>query len=125
MPATWTISHDERHVSVRLHGTIGLKDIETYLDDVVVSGAMTYTKLLDATDAVSGLSDDDMMALGARVSAYAVMDPRGPVAIVAGESTALEAASRFLNLGGAKRPGKVFRSNEEAMQWLKANALPS
>ena len=43
---------------------------------------MPYPKLFDAREAEPELSDDDMI-LGARVSAYAVMEPRGPVAAVA------------------------------------------
>ncbi len=64
MPAQWTISHEERLVRVRAEGPIGLKDIEAYLDDLVVKDAMPYRKFLDARGAIAQLDDADMMALG-------------------------------------------------------------
>ena len=79
---------------------------------------MPYAKLFDAFGGDFVLSDDDMMILGARVSAYAEMEPRGPVALVVGSEEANALARRFANLGGAKRPAKVFRHADEARAWL-------
>ncbi len=124
MSAEWTISHTERLVTVRAQGVIGRGEIEAYLDDVVVKGAMPYRKFLDARGAVPDLTDDDMMLLGARVSAYAEMDPRGPVALVVDPGSAYDAALRFMNLGGARRPGMVFTSTDEARNWLEAQPIP-
>ena len=80
--------------------------------------AMPYPKLFDAREAEPDLTDDDVMILGARVSAYAVMDPRGPVAAVAVTKKAGDILQRFMNLGGAQRPMRLFSSVEEARAWL-------
>src|SRR5579871_6498047 len=80
VPVTYTIDHDRRLVHAKCEGTVSLQEILDYLDAVAVADVMPYDKLFDASQAEFTLSDSDMMTLGARVSAYEVMDPRGPVA---------------------------------------------
>ena len=58
------------------------------------------------------------MFLGARVSTYAVLEPRGPIAAVAVTKKAGDILQRFMNLGGAQRPMRLFASVEEARAWL-------
>jgi hypothetical protein len=122
MPIRFNIDHANRLVHAVADGVVSLKDMESYLDAVVVEGAMPYKKLWDCRKVVYQYNDDDMMALGARISAYAQMDPRGPVAIVALSDEAVDASARFMNLGGAKRPAKIFNSEAKARRWLDAQA---
>lgn len=124
MAAQWTISHEERLVTVRVEGPVSLAEVEAYLDDLVVKEAMPYAKFIDARGAMPSLNDSDMMALGARISAYAVMDPRGPIAMVVNNGPAYEFAQRFANLGGARRAMEVFADGDKAWKWLKAQPLP-
>ena len=119
MPVEYSIDHQKKFVKVRAHGPIVLKEILDYFDALVVQDAMAYPKLFDARDAEPQLSDDDVMELGARVSAYAEYDPRGPIAAVATKPKAGEILQRFMNLGGADRPMRLFASVEEAMAWLE------
>ena len=118
MPVDYTIDHDRKLVSARAHGTVVLQEILDYFDALVVQDAMSYPKLFDAREAVPALNDDDVMVLGARVSAYAVHAPRGPIAAVAGRAASGEILRRFMNLGGAERPMRLFDSIEEARAWL-------
>ena len=87
-------------------------------DAFVVQNAMGYPKLLDARGAWSRLTDDEMMMLGARVSAYAVHDPRGPIAAVTMDRESSAFFQRFMNLGGGQRPMRLFGTIEEARRWL-------
>ncbi len=123
MPLRYAIDHAQRLVHVTAEGVVQLADILDYLDSVAVKEAMPYGKLFDASGGDLVLSDDDMMVLGARVSAYAEMEPRGPVALVVDSEKSNVLARRFANLGGAKRPAKVFRDAVEARLWL-AEAVP-
>ena len=66
------------------------------------------------------LTDDDVMVLGARVSAYAHLEPRGPIAIVSTNDETDLFIRRFMNLGGAKRPIRLFDSMDDAREWLMA-----
>ena len=118
MPVQYDIDHTEKFVRVRAYGVVRLSEILDYFDALVLQDAMPYPKLFDAREADPDLTDDDVMILGARVSAYAAMDPRGPVAAVAVTKKAGDILQRFMNLGGAQRPMRLFASVEEARAWL-------
>jgi hypothetical protein len=84
MPMRWTISHDERLVLATAEGPLGLLEIEAYFDALIVAGAQPYAKLFDGRSMDVRLTDDDVMAVGARMSAY-VKDQQwtgGPAAFV-------------------------------------------
>ena len=118
MPLHIDIDHDRHLVHTTAEGTIVLSEILDYFDTVTVQNAMPYAKLFDATQARFTISDDDMMVLGARVSAYASMEPRGPIAFIAGSDETVVLGARFANLGGARRPLRIFRNLEEGRKWL-------
>ena len=120
MPLTYKIDHPKRFVDVRGLGDVVLQDILDYFDALVVDGGMPYRKMIDMRGVTPKIGDDDMMTLGARVSAYAHLEPRGPIAVV---STAPESdifIRRFMNLGGAKRPMRLFNSLDAAKSWLES-----
>jgi hypothetical protein len=118
VPLQINIDRDKRLVHTAADGVILLPDILAYLDKVAAEGCMPFGKLFDATGARFELSDDDMMVLGARVSAYAAMDPRGPIALVVGSDADNVLGQRFANLGGAQRPIRLFRTMDPARTWL-------
>ena len=121
MPIRWTISREERLVVATTEGVVTLKDVEAYLDALVVADAMPYAKLFDASDIEPQGSDHDVLMLGARMSAYASnLEPRGAVAIIAPDEEASDLAKRFINLAASKRPAKVFLAEDEARTWLAA-----
>lgn len=120
MPMRWTISHDERLVMVTAEGPLTLPEIEAYFDAVVVAGAQPYAKLLDASSMEARFSDGDMMAIGARMSAY-VKEQRwsgGPAAFVATSRANREFIKRFVNLAASPRQAKMFQAVDEARRWL-------
>jgi hypothetical protein len=119
MPIHVTIDHDKRYVEARAEGETGLEDVEKFLDAVVVQGALPYRKLFDGRLAIAKYNDNDIMMLGARMSAYAAnLEPRGPVAFIAASEAASDLAKRFVNLSKSSRPTRVFLSEDEARNWL-------
>jgi hypothetical protein len=119
MPITWKILAGERLVSARADGPVTLQDIQDYLDAVVVADAQPYAKLFDAGNMVLQLSDDEMMLLGARMSAYSsAFDTAGPLAFVATTLAVEGFAKRFLNVASVRRPSKIFKTVVEAKAWL-------
>ena len=80
MPVQWTVSHPTRLVIAVARGNLRLLDIEHYLDGVVTANALAYRKIFDMTQATPNLSDDDLMALGARIRAYIALGKIGPLA---------------------------------------------
>jgi hypothetical protein len=120
MPIHLTIDHEARLVHATLEGLVAVKDVEDFLDAVVAQDALPYRKLVDGRTATGTYNDDDVMALGARLSAYASIARRGALAIVAPVDSSMELSDRLINLGKSDRPAKVFRSIDDARQWLFA-----
>jgi hypothetical protein len=121
MPIEFTIDHNKRYVEARAVGDTTREDVENFLDAVVLQGALPYRKLFDGRLAVAVYNDNDIMMLGARMSAYAAnLEPRGAVAFIAANEAASDLAMRFLNLSKSSRPGKVFLEEEPARKWLAA-----
>jgi hypothetical protein len=123
MPIRCTIDHDKRFVHVEATGPVTLDDVLAYFDRLVIENAMPYPKLFDASRATAELSDADVMVLGARVSAYSLHDPRGPLALVAQNERIVEFLRRFMNLGMARRPAMLFRRVDDARRWLDRIAI--
>jgi hypothetical protein len=120
MPIHWTISHPNRLVVAVAKETVRLKDIEDYLDGVIVNDAIGYRKIFDTTNGEPDLSDDDMMQLGARIRAYASTAKLGPLAIVAASPQSYERARMFSALADASRPIQIFPELHAARKWLDA-----
>ncbi|MFI4998429.1 MAG: hypothetical protein ACHQK9_01010 [Reyranellales bacterium] len=119
MPLHWTISHPDRLVVATCKDRVSLKDIENYLDGVVVAEALPYAKIFDLSQGVLDLGDNDMMLLGARIRAYSTtMSVIGPLAIVATSPKGQEQARLFTALADAKRQVRIFRDLQGARQWL-------
>jgi hypothetical protein len=120
MPITFTIDHKARHVEAKFDGHLVLKDVEEFCDAVVGANALPYRKLIDGRTAYGTYTNDDVMALGGRMAAYATLGTRGALALVPAPDTSLELVDRLLNLGKDGRPAKGFLSVEDARKWLAA-----
>ena len=118
MPIQWTISHPTKLIIAVCKGALARHDIEGYLDAVVVADMLAYRKIFDMTQATPSLSDDDLMALGARIRAYIALGQIGPLAIVATTDKSHQQARMFVTLAEADRPIKIFRELHLARQWL-------
>jgi hypothetical protein len=84
------------------------------------SGRTRCPKLIDGRTASGTYTDTDVMALGARLAAYATTGKRGVLALVPAPDTSLELTDRLLNLGKDGRPAKAFLSIDDARKWLAA-----
>jgi len=118
VPVDFTFDHEHRLVIATAHGRVVLREILDYFDAVTINEAASYAKLFDAREMDAQLSDDDVMVIGARVSAYAAYDPRGAVAAVAVTTEARDAVRRYMNFSGAKRSMQLFTTVEDARAWL-------
>ncbi|MDP1967412.1 MAG: hypothetical protein Q8K93_35010 [Reyranella sp.] len=120
MPIHFTIDHKTRFVDAKFDGVLVLKDVEDFCDTIVGQNCLPYRKLIDGRTATGKYDDNDVMAMGARMSAYATMGPRGALAMVTADDATLELADRLMNLGKGGRPAKAFRSIADARKWLFA-----
>lgn len=117
MPMRWDIDHSTKFVYIVGEGLITLKDMEEHFDAIAVANAMGYAKLVDITNAEPVYTDEEMMALGARLSAYTATLPAGPLAVV-GQPNLRGTFKRFVNLSPSDRPAKYFNSEDKARAWL-------
>jgi hypothetical protein len=100
-------------------GEVTLQDGEAYLDALVVADAMPYAKLVDLSNMVTDVSDDEMMELGARMRAYAGVMKGGPLCFVVTKAAILDYTRRYLNLAQADRPVNICKTVAEARAWLE------
>lgn len=126
MPLSWEIDHDRQFVHIIVEdGPLVLKDMEEHFDALAVANAMGYAKLFDASrfkTTIYVYSPDDVMAMGARLSAYTATMETGPLAVV-GTDPALETAfHRFINVSPARRPAALFKTEAKARAWLEKQA---
>jgi hypothetical protein len=123
MPLRWTIDHSRKFVHIVVaDGPLTLADMEEHFDAIAVADAMGYAKLFDATRFQPVYSDDDVMAMGARLSAYTATLESGPLAVF-GTDPALEIAfRRFTNVSPSERPAALFQTEAGARAWLAEKA---
>lgn len=119
MPIKIKIDRARRYVEAVAEGEVTLEDIEEFLDAVIVSEALPYRKLFDGRTAYGKYTDEEVMRLAARFSAYAALGRRGAAAIVPSVQY-YELASRVLNLDRRDAPGRAFIDIDEARRWLEA-----
>lgn len=117
MPLRWEIDHSRKFVHIVAEGPVVLEELEEHFDALFVANAMGYAKLFDATTARPMYSDEDVMMMGARLSAYTAALPSGPLAVV-GPASLRSTFKRFINISPSDRPAKLFNSEEKARAWL-------
>ena len=120
MPLRWEILHPQKLVHIVAEGPVTLTEMEAHFDALVVADVLSYAKLFDATLADPAYSDDDVMTMGARLSAYTATMSSGPLAVVGLSGKVEVAFKRFVNVSPSKRPAKLFKTEAEARAWLAA-----
>ncbi len=118
MPVQVDVDHAKRLIRFTVLGRVSLEELVTPFDPLIMQGLMPYAKLFDVRDGKLAFSDQDVMALGARAKAYEALEPRGPVALVAGGTDNLDVLWRFMNLARGKRSLALFDRLSEAERWL-------
>jgi hypothetical protein len=124
LPLRWQIDHQKKFVHIVAEGPVTIEQMEEHFDAIAVADAMGYAKLFDATRAEPLYTDDDVMRMGARLSAYTANLPSGPLAVVGESEEVLITFRRFVNISPSKRPAKIFRSLAEARAWLAEQTSP-
>jgi hypothetical protein len=118
MPLRWEILHPQKLIHIVAEGPVTLKEMEEHFDALVVANVLAYSKLFDATNAQPVYTDDDVLTMGARLSAYTATMPSGPLAVVAPSVVTQNAFRRFVNISPSKRPAAMFSTEAEARAWL-------
>jgi hypothetical protein len=118
MGLTWTISHDEKLVVIRVRGEITPDALRNMFMAFAAEGLLPYRKLLDATFAPLSLNVAVIGTLSRIAGIVAPEVRRGPVAFVASSDVADEMIQIFDHKLSIDRPLRLFRNIKAAMQWL-------
>ena len=119
MPLKWEIFHDRKLVHIVAKGRVTLPEMEAHFDALAVADVLQYGKLFDASEADPIYTDQDVLAMGARLSAYTATLKSGPLAVIGLNEQARSAFRRFVNISPAKRPARIFKTEAAARAWLK------
>jgi len=119
MPLTWEIFHDRKLVHIVAKGRVTLPEMEAHFDALAAADVLQYGKLFDASEADPIYTDHDVLAMGARLSAYTATLKSGPLAVIGLNEQARSAFRRFVNISPAKRPAQFFKTEAAAHAWLK------
>jgi hypothetical protein len=119
MPLTWEIFHDRKLVHIVAKGRVTLPEMEAHFDALAVADVLQYGKLFDASEADPIYTDQDVLAMGARLSAYTATLKSGPLAVIGLNEQARSAFRRFVNISPAKRPARFFKTEAAAHALLK------
>jgi hypothetical protein len=122
MPISIHVDHEARLVRAVAAGPVTFQDTWSYHEKLVLEDALSYAKLMDATEATFVHDDEEMMRLGARVSAYRDVGDRGPVAVIASNEEQRGMLRRYFNLTGDAFPSRIFDTEFEARRWLRGIA---
>lgn len=122
MALRWEIRHDLELVDSVAEGPVTREELEAHLDDVVIQNALRYKKLFDGTMLVPAYDDNDVLMMGARLSAYTANFDNGPLALVGTRPEVVEAFRRFVNISPSDRPAAVFADRASALAWLEEKA---
>ncbi|WP_422034221.1 hypothetical protein [Reyranella sp.] len=122
MPLRWEILHPQKLIHVIAEGEVTLKEMEAHFDALVVANALVYSKLFDATRLEPVYDETDVMAMGARLSAYTENFPSGPLAVVGRDESVILAFKRFVNISPSNRPAALFSTEKKARAWLAKQA---
>lgn len=117
MPVSVNVDHHRRLVQVYAEGEVGLKDVEAFLDTLIVESALPYRKFIDSRKAEAKYIAADVVQLEARLNLYAHVDRRGAVAMVV-DSKHVDLLEQLLQLGRPQRPARAFLDAAEAEHWL-------
>jgi hypothetical protein len=120
MPIHWGVDHAARLVSATGTGVLRRADIESYLDGLAGAATLSFRKVFHMARCRFALSNEDKMAIGARIRAYESLEPMGKVAVIADTAELYEQARLFDAMVVAERPLRIFRDAGEAYDWLTA-----
>lgn len=118
MPICYKIDHPNRRVYSRCEGIITYEDLRSHMNAEEGSPTASYGEILDCSDAVTNITENEIVGLAAEREEIALRRKPGPVAVVAKDDGFFEKLQMFDSLTEQIRPIRVFRYTEAAERWL-------
>jgi len=120
MPIHYERDVSRRRVVATSVGAVTLSDALAIIDRQAAEGAWSYSVLYDARASDDVPTPTDVISLVKRVGMLTTKHgPRGPVALVVGDSALHKMGRRYASLGELTTLDvRVFTTLDEAEQWL-------
>jgi hypothetical protein len=119
---TYVIDRLLQKMTTNADGMVTFKDINEHLDAEERERAMGLPELIDATQATTNLTSDQVRSIVRRVVATAKRIPAGPTAIVASDDVVFGMARMYsILMEDSAAPVGVFRDRASARSWLDAH----
>jgi hypothetical protein len=120
MSLRWTIDDTHRTVDVVAEGEVTLADAMAFFDGMEQAKALPYNKLLDGVRGYAAMTDEELMAIVARVRDLHSLGIMGALAIVITREQSHRLARVLGAAAVADRPIKVFDDVRQARRWRDA-----
>jgi hypothetical protein len=118
MAMSFELHPDGRRCTIRLTGTIVLRDLVAGIEAQLAAGAWTRETVVDTTgaDRIDTLYPDTQHVVGLLRSRGAALPPRGPVVLIVGDNAAIFGTARQYQMMATESAGlrvEIVRSVEE------------
>jgi hypothetical protein len=118
MPISYTIDHEKKRIFTRATGIVTFEELLAHMRAESGQSAASYPEIFDCTEATTNINSSDVRVLVEHRKRIAEAQEPGPVAIVATNDLFFGMFRVFDMLTDDVRPIRVFRSPEQAGQWL-------
>ena len=122
MSLNWTIDATQHTVDIVAEGDVTVAEAMAFFDDMERQEALSYNKLLDGVRGHADMTNEELMAVAARVRALHSLSVMGALAIVVTAEQAQRIARVLGAAAVADRPIKVFDEVRPARRWRDAQA---
>ena len=122
MPIIVAVDHEQHQVNVVAIGPITRDDAVQQLVHQARGGALSYPAFVDVRGAGVLITPEENREVAEKFREYARRTPLGPMAFVVSSDAAAETIGVLVQLVGDAVPLRVFRVEQEARDWLRAQS---
>jgi hypothetical protein len=120
MPLTYIIDRVQQRMITHADGLITFDDVSNHLDAEERDRGLDLPELIDATNATTDLTSDQVRRLVRRAADTTQRISLGPTAIVAKQNVVYGMARMYsILMEGIGAPVEVFRDVHSALKWLR------
>jgi hypothetical protein len=120
MPIHYARDDVRRRIRITLTGPLTLADLIASVERQLAEGNWLDGLLVDARATFPAPPPSDMRLFASHVlKLIATHGPRGPIAVVARDASAIASAQLYLFFGGKTESIEVFWDLDDALQWLE------
>lgn len=118
MPISYEIDHARRRIYTRCEGCVTYDELRAHMNADIGTDAGSYGEIFDCSDAVTTITDNEIVGLAAEREEVALKRKPSPVAIIATDNNFFKKLQMFDSMTEQIRPMQLFRHKAPAERWL-------